>query len=146
MDRPAGGPLRILLVEDDPDDQELTRLALQGSHVRNELHAVGDGEEALDFLLRRGKYRRPGAAPRPDLILLDLRLPKLDGTAVIARVRADPGLRRIPIVAFTGSRSKEDMARSYDLGVTSYVVKPSSFGQYVRTLQALPIQWLAGGQ
>jgi CheY-like chemotaxis protein len=134
-------PALILLVEDDPEDQELTRRALRASKLRNRLVAVNDGEEALDYLYRRGPYADPYASPRPDLILLDLNMPKVDGRAVLERVKQDPELRRIPVVVLTTSSQEEDILRSYDLGVNSYVTKPVRMEGFIKAVQDLEHYW-----
>ena len=121
----------ILLVEDDPADQTLTRRALAQCEMSVDLHIVEDGQEALDYLLRCGTYAPPTAAPRPDLLLLDLNLPKLDGKQVLERIRADKGLRRLPIVALTTSRQQEDIIRTYELGVNSFITKPLEMARRV---------------
>ncbi|MCC6155224.1 MAG: response regulator, partial [Candidatus Hydrogenedentes bacterium] len=102
----ASRPAVILLVEDDPDDQELTKRALRSSKLRNQLRIVNDGEAALNYLYRRGEYSEPRDAPRPDLILLDLNMPKVDGRAVLSQIKVDPDLRQIPVVVLTTSSSE----------------------------------------
>lgn len=131
----------ILLVEDDPADQELTRRALDEGKVRNELRIVSDGEQALDYLFRRGRYADPALSPRPDLILLDLNLPKLDGRQVLENIRLTPELRRIAVVVLTTSNQEEDIVRSYDLGANSYITKPVDLSQFLRVVQALQEYW-----
>ncbi len=134
-------PAVILLVEDDPGDQELTRRALEEGKIRNELYIVQDGEEALDYLYRREQYANPDDAPRPDLILLDLNLPKLNGKQVLEKIRQDPDLRRLAVVVLTTSRHEEDVLRSYDLGVNSYINKPVDLTQLTRLVHALEAYW-----
>jgi CheY-like chemotaxis protein len=131
----------ILLVEDDPGDRELTRRALDQRGITTRLHSVQDGEEALEFLLREGRYRDPDCSPRPDLVLLDLNLPKITGIEVLDRVREHPNLRTIPVVALTTSKHDEDITTAYDLGVNSYIVKPVEMDQFVETLRALRSYW-----
>jgi len=131
----------ILLVEDDPEDQELTRRALRAGKVRNRLMVVNDGEEALDYLYRRGAFQDADASPRPDLILLDLNMPKLDGRAVLQQIKQDPDLRRIPVVVLTTSSQEEDILRSYDLGVNSYVAKPVRMEGFVKAVRDLEHYW-----
>ncbi len=131
----------ILLVEDDPGDQELTRRALEEGKVRNTLQIVSDGEQALDYLFRRGRYVDPDSSPRPDLILLDLNLPKLDGRQVLENIRLTPELRRIAVVVLTTSNQEEDVVRSYDLGANSYITKPVDLVQFLRVVQALQEYW-----
>ena len=136
-----GKPAVILLVEDDRGDQELTRRALQEGKIRNELHIVEDGEEALAYLFRRGKYKDPATSPRPDLLLLDLNLPRVDGRQVLERVRADSTLRRIAVVVLTTSRQEEDILRSYEMGCNSFITKPVDIVQFVRVMQVLEEYW-----
>ncbi|KPL01079.1 MAG: chemotaxis protein CheY [candidate division Zixibacteria bacterium SM23_73_3] len=136
-----GKPAVILLAEDDPGDQELTRRALEQSRIRNELHIVEDGEEALDYLLRRGKYEDPTTSPKPDLMLLDLNMPKMDGKQLLEQMRADPRLRRIPVVALTTSKQENDIVRTYDLGANSYIVKPVNMDQFVSAIKILKDYW-----
>jgi CheY-like chemotaxis protein len=133
----------ILLVEDDPDDQALTQRAFRASTIRNTVRIVNDGEEALDYLYRRGSFTDPSTSPRPDLILLDLNMPKLDGRAVLARIKDDPHLRRIPTVILTTSSRQEDVARSYDLGVNSYLMKPVRMETFVKTIRDLEHYWFS---
>ena len=134
-------PVNILLVEDDPGDQNLTERAFERAKIKNRLFIVDDGEAALDFLLRRGDYRDPQDALRPDLILLDLNLPKLDGRQVLNHIRSTPELRRIPVIVLTTSRQEEDILRSYDLGVNSYISKPIRAVEFVRVIEALENYW-----
>ena len=136
-----GRPPVILLVEDDPDDQELTQRAFRMCHFRNMLQIVSDGEEALDYLYRRGSFCDPKVSPRPDLILLDLNMPKLDGRAVLARIKEDPALRRIPTVILTTSSREEDVIRSYDLGVNSFVTKPVRMESFMEAIRDLEHYW-----
>ena len=134
-------PAVILLAEDDPGDQELTRRALEQSKIRNELYIVEDGEEALDYLRRRGKYQDPTLSPKPDLMLLDLNMPKMDGKQLLEQMRADPGLRRIPVVALTTSKQENDIIRTYDLGANSYIIKPVDMDQFVSAIKVLEDYW-----
>ena len=136
-----GKPAVILLAEDDPGDQELTRRALEHSRIRNELYIVEDGEEALDYLFRRGKYENPTSSPKPDLMLLDLNMPKMDGKQLLKQMRADPTLRRIPVVALTTSRQESDIIRTYDLGANSYIVKPVDMDQFINAIKVLKDYW-----
>jgi len=131
----------ILLVEDDPEDQKLTRRAFEISKLRNQLFVVDDGEQALDFLYHRGEFADPNSPPRPDLILLDLNMPKLDGRAVLKRIKEDPDLRRIPVVILTTSSQEEDILRSYDLGVNSYITKPVQMEGFIRAIRDLERYW-----
>ncbi len=134
-------PAVILLVEDDPGDQELTRRALDAGGMPYELHVVQDGEEALDYLFRRGKYRDPRLSPRPDLILLDLNMPRVDGRQVLRHIRADPGLRRLAVVVLTTSRLEEDVTSTYDLGANSYITKPAELQRFLQMMQTLGTYW-----
>ena len=134
-------PAVILLAEDDRGDQELTRRALEEGKIRNDLRIVEDGEEALAYLFRRGKYKDPATSPRPDLLLLDLNLPRVDGRQVLERVRADSKLRRMAVVVLTTSRQEEDILRSYELGCNSFITKPVGMDQFIRVIQALEEYW-----
>jgi len=125
-------PIEILLVEDDPGDVLITREALEHSKLANNLHTVGNGEEALEFLRQEGDHVD---AVRPDLVLLDLNLPRRDGREVLAEVKADPELRRIPVVVLTTSQAEEDIVRSYDLHANAYVTKPVDFEQFVHVVR-----------
>ena len=134
-------PAVILLAEDDRGDQELTRRALEEGKIRNDLRVVENGEEALAYLFRRGKYKDPATSPRPDLLLLDLNLPRVDGREVLERVRADSKLRRMAVVVLTTSRQEEDILRSYELGCNSFITKPVGMDQFIRVIQALEEYW-----
>jgi CheY-like chemotaxis protein len=136
-----GKPAVILLVEDDRGDQELTRRALQEGKIQNELRIVEDGEEALAYLFRRGKYKDPATSPRPDLLLLDLNLPRVDGREVLERVRADATLRRMAVVVLTTSRQEEDILRSYEVGCNSFITKPVGMEQFIQVIRALEEYW-----
>jgi CheY-like chemotaxis protein len=131
---------RILLVEDTPNDIELTLAALEENNLANEVVVVRDGAEALDYLYRRGLYklRTPG---HPAVVLLDLKLPKVDGLEVLQQVKSDPNLRSMPVVMLTSSREEIDLVRSYDLGVNAYVVKPVDFREFVTALKELGLFW-----
>jgi two-component system, chemotaxis family, response regulator Rcp1 len=134
-------PAIILLVEDDLGSQELTRRALGEGKIRNELRIVEDGEEALAYLFRRGKYKDPATSPRPDLLLLDLNLPRVDGREVLEQIRADSKLRRMAVVVLTTSRQEEDILRSYELGCNSFITKPVDMSQFMQVIQALERYW-----
>lgn len=130
----------ILLVEDNPKDLELTLMALEKSNLANDVIIVRDGAEALDYLFRRGSYRdRPEG--NPAVILLDLKLPKIDGIEVLEQIKADPRLRPVPVVMLTTSREEQDLVRSYALGVNAYVVKPVAFKEFIEAIQDLGIFW-----
>jgi len=124
----------VLLVEDDPGDVLMTREAFEDYKVANALHVVGDGVEALRFLRREGEYTD---APTPDLVLLDLNLPRMDGREVLAQLKADPELRRIPVVVLTTSEAEEDVLRSYSLHANAYVTKPVDFDRFVQVVQQI---------
>lgn len=130
----------ILLVEDNPGDVRLTTEALRESGVDHEVSAVCDGVEALAFLRREGRFPQ---APRPDLVLLDLNLPRKDGREVLAEIKQDPRLRRIPVVVLTTSRAESDVARCYDLHANCVLTKPLEFEQFVRTIESLSNFWLS---
>ena len=131
---------RILLVEDSPQDVELTLGALEENNLANEVIVVRDGEEALDYLYRRGRYRLRTAG-HPAVVLLDLKLPKISGLEVLQRVKADESLRVIPIVMLTSSREDRDLHESYKLGVNAYVVKPVAFQDFVASMKELGLFW-----
>ena len=134
-------PSIILLVEDDRGSQELTRRALGEGKIRNELRIVEDGEEALAYLFRRGKYKDPATSPKPDLLLLDLNLPRVDGREVLERIRGDSKLRRMAVVVLTTSQQEEDILRSYELGCNSFITKPVDINQFIQVIQALERYW-----
>jgi CheY-like chemotaxis protein len=124
-------PAVVLLAEDDPGDQLLTREAFESLHIPHDLRIVSDGMEALDYLYRRGSYTSPDAAPRPDLILLDLNMPRVGGQKVAEQIQADPALRDIPIVVLTTSRRHEDLLRAYGRGAATFITKPLDFVQFM---------------
>ena len=134
-------PAVILLVEDDPGDQELTRRAFEDSKIRNELYTAENGQEALDYLYRRGKFADAKSSPRPHLILLDLNMPKMDGKEFLVEIGSDPDLKRIPVVMLTTSKQHEDVLRSYDLGVSSYISKPVCLEQFINVIKTLEAYW-----
>ncbi len=134
-----GKSIEILLVEDNPGDVRLTMEALRGGRVRNNIHVVEDGVQAIDFLRRQGDY---GGVPRPDLILLDLNLPKKDGREVLAEVKQDPALKRIPVVILTSSAAEQDILRAYDLAANCYITKPVELDQFLRVLKSIEDFWL----
>ena len=131
---------RILLVEDDPKDTELTMAALEEYNLSNEVVVASDGEEALDYLYYRGKFQRR-SGDNPAVMLLDLKLPKVDGFEVLQRVKADEKLKMIPVVVLTSSREERDMVESYKLGVNAYVVKPVDFHEFVNAIKELGVFW-----
>lgn len=132
--------IEILLVEDNPADVRLTQEALKEAKVVNRLSVVMDGEEAMAFLRREGRHVE---APRPDLILLDLNLPRMDGREVLAQLKSDPDLRRIPVVILSGSSAEEDLVRAYDLHANCYVVKPVGAEEFAKIVKAIPTFWLS---
>jgi CheY-like chemotaxis protein len=131
----------ILLADDDAEDREMTRKALEKHRLANHFYTVGDGEELLDFLHHRGKYAPPAESPTPGLILLDLNMPKKDGREALAEIKADPDLRRIPIVVMTTSNAEQDIARSYDLGSNSFISKPVSLSKLADMMMVLGQYW-----
>jgi two-component system, chemotaxis family, response regulator Rcp1 len=132
--------INILLVEDNPGDADLARDALEGSKFINRLHVVDDGEKAMEFLLREGSY---AAVPRPDLILLDLNLPRKDGRQVLAEIKAHPELKRIPVVILTTSQAEEDVVRSYNLHANCYITKPIDLDQFLHVVRSVENFWLS---
>ena len=133
-------PIEILLVEDNPVDVMITKNAFNAGRVCNNLHVVEDGEEAMDFLHKRGKY---SSAPTPEIILLDLNLPKKDGREILAEVKADPSLRRIPVIVLTTSEDKEDIWRSYDLQANCFITKPVDTEQFSKALERVGEFWFS---
>jgi CheY-like chemotaxis protein len=135
--------LTILMADDDEEDCELTRDALQDSRLANEMKFVYDGQELVDYLRRDGRYADPAVdAPRPGIILLDLNMPKKDGREALAEIKADESLRRIPIVVLTTSKDEEDVLRTYDLGVNSFITKPVTFAGLVEVMRTWTRYWL----
>jgi chemotaxis family two-component system response regulator Rcp1 len=132
-------PIELLLVEDNPGDVRLTQEALREGKVRNHLHVAVDGVEALAFLRREGQYAN---APQPDLILLDLNLPKKSGREVLAEIKADPALRRIPVVILTVSKAEEDVLKSYNLHANCYITKPVDLDQFLEVVKSIEDFWL----
>jgi len=132
----------ILLVEDNPDDEELTLLALQDSNILNQVVVVRDGVEALDYLFGVGQYAGRDTSRLPQLTLLDLKLPKLSGLEVLERLRADPRTRLVPVVVLTSSSEEEDIVASYRLGANSYVRKPVEFHRFADAVRQLGLYWL----
>lgn len=134
----ALAPFRILLVEDNPNDIEITRRALEKGQVKNELTIARDGQEAIDLLFGHAGAR----ASLPGLILLDLNLPRVDGREVLSRIKTDPELRRIPVIVLTTSTREEDVVRSYDLGVNTFISKPVRFEDFIKVITAIQEYWI----
>jgi CheY-like chemotaxis protein len=134
-------PFVVLMAEDDEHDILATRRAWKKHHISNPLYIVNDGEECLDFLHRREKYSEQGTAPRPGILLLDIRMPKMDGLAVLKHIRQDKQLRRLPVIILTTSRAEEDRLRSYDLGVNAYIVKPVGFDNFSGAVRTINLFW-----
>jgi CheY-like chemotaxis protein len=137
-----GKPVTILLADDDEEDRELTRDALQDARLANEMRFAVDGQDLMDYLKREGAYADPSVdAPRPGIILLDLNMPKKDGREALAEIKADPSLRRIPIVVLTTSKDEEDVFRTYDLGVSSFITKPVTFAGLFDVMRTWTRYW-----
>jgi two-component system, response regulator len=134
---PTAQPIVILMADDDADDRLLTQDAMMDARVINDLHFVTDGEELMEYLYRRGRYADAVSAPRPGLILLDLNMPKKDGREALKEIKADPDLRRIPVVILTTSKAEEDIYRSYDLGANSFITKPVTFEGLVELMRVM---------
>jgi len=133
--------ITILLADDDADDRMMAGDALEESRLANDLRFVEDGEELMDYLCRRGRYAAPEVAPRPGLILLDLNMPRKDGREALREIKADPELRKIPVVVLTTSKAEEDIYRTYDLGVNSFITKPVMFESLVEVMRTLGKYW-----
>ncbi len=138
----SGEPLVILLVEDDRDHAELILRAFEDHRVANKVYHVLDGEAALNYLVRKGEYASPEKSPRPHLVLLDLRLPKIDGLEVLKRIRGCEGLAKLPVVVLTTSAAETDVARAYEHHANSYVVKPVDFEKFNQLMDDLGFYWL----
>ena len=132
----------ILLIEDNPDDEELALLAFKKSNLANQVVIARDGEEALDYLFGTGAHAGRDVRSLPQVALLDLKLPKIDGLEVLQRLRADPRTKRLPVVVLTSSKEEQDLMESYDLGANSYVRKPVDFSQFVESVKQLQLYWL----
>jgi two-component system response regulator len=135
-------PADILLVEDNADHAALTMRSLRDGNMLNEIFWVKDGQEAVDFLSRAGRYAAPARVPRPGLILLDIRLPKLDGHEVLRHIKSDPALRTIPVIMLTTSERDDEINACYEAGVNSYVSKPVKFTDFVETIKSLKLYWV----
>ena len=132
----------ILLVEDNPNDAEMTKRALSKHNLGNRVHWVRDGQEALDYLLCQGGYSARDSNQQPKLVLLDIKMPKIDGIEVLRRMKSDPGTREIPVVVMTSSNEEQDVVESYRLGVNSYIVKPIEFSAFLETVAKIGLYWV----
>jgi CheY-like chemotaxis protein len=135
-------PITILLADDDEDDRLMTRDALRDARLHNDLRFCVDGVDLLDYLHSRGRWSSDGAAPRPGLILLDLNMPRMDGREALEQIKANPELRSIPVVVLTTSKAEEDIVRSYDLGVNSFITKPVTFLGLVEVMKIFSRYWM----
>ena len=136
---PAGRAIDVLLIEDDPGDELITREAFEHNKIKNTLHVAHDGEEGLDFLYRRGAHKN---APRPDLVLLDLNLPKYDGRQLLEKIKSDADLCHIPVVVLTTSKAEEDVVRTYNLHANCYVTKPVDLEKFMVVVKSIDVFWL----
>ncbi len=134
-------PFVVLLAEDNQHDILATRRAWERHKIHNPLYIVRDGEECLDYLYQRGKYSDPADAPKPGILLLDIKMPKMDGHAVLAHIREDPHLRHLPVIVLTTSKAEEDLFRSYELGANAYVTKPIGFDNFSKAVAAINLFW-----
>ncbi len=135
-------PITILMADDSEDDRLLTRLALEQSLVANELYEVENGQELMDYLHRRGPFAAPASSPHPGLVLLDLNMPLKNGFEALQEIRADVRLRRLPVIVLTTSQAEEDIVRSYDLGINSFISKPVTFEALVEIMRTLGKYWI----
>jgi CheY-like chemotaxis protein len=135
--------MTILMAEDDPDDRVLTREAMESAHVANDLRFVNDGQYLMDYLRREGDYADASEAdaPMPGIILLDLNMPRMDGREALAEIKSDPELRKIPVVVLTTSKAEEDIVKTYELGVNSFITKPVTFTALVEVMQTWSRYW-----
>lgn len=134
-------PFVVLMAEDNEHDILATQRAWKKHNITNPLSIVRDGEECLDYLYQRGKYEAPGAAPRPGILLLDIKMPRMDGLAVLTHLRADEKFRRLPVIILTSSRVEEDRLRSYNLGANAYITKPVGFDNFAAAVKAIHLFW-----
>lgn len=141
-----GDPVEILLVEDDPAHAEIVKRNFESSLIANKMHHVTDGQLALDYLFRQNGFSDPKTSPRPGLILLDLRLPKVDGLEVLKKIKEDADISRIPVVVLTTSSAEYDVVKAYDSHANSYLVKPVDFPQFVALMESLGYYWLVWNQ
>jgi two-component system response regulator len=142
MTEPNLAAVEILLVEDNPNDAEMTQRALNKHNLGNRVHWVQDGQEALDYLLCAGPYSGRDANRQPKLVLLDIKMPKVDGIEVLRRMKSDPATRDIPVVVMTSSNEEQDVVESYRLGVNSYIVKPIQFAAFLDTVAKIGLYWI----
>lgn len=140
MSHQAVEPIHILLVEDSPADVRLTQEVLRDAKIANQLHVVNDGEAAMDFLRQQGDY---ADRPRPDLVLLDLNLPRKDGREVLAELKEDPALRTIPVIVLTTSSAEGDVVRSYELAAACFITKPIDLDEFIRVVRSIECFWLS---
>jgi two-component system, response regulator len=133
--------IKILLVEDNPDDIDITKRALKEAKIINKLWIVRDGQEALDFLQHKGEYKDPSLSPKPGLVLLDINLPKINGIDVLDVIKKDPDLKRIPVIMLTVSKRDEDIMKSYNNGCNSFIQKPVSFENFVEVVKQISLYW-----
>ena len=140
------GVVNILLVEDNPAHAELVMRSLEQNRASIQVHHVSDGEAALDYLLRRGQFAEPESSPRPEVVLLDLRIPKIDGLEVLRIIKSTTGLGQIPVVVLTTSASEPDVSQAYELHANSYLVKPVDYAQFTRLMHQLGFYWLEWNQ
>ena len=138
--------MEILLIEDSPDDVEITLRAFQKHDLAKKIHVVRDGEEALECLFSTGRYAGRVACSNPRLILLDLKLPKVDGTEILQRCKSDPRTKSIPVVVFTSSREERDLTDTYNLGANSYIIKPLDLSQFTETIRQVSLYWMGLNQ
>ena len=131
----------VLMAEDDEHDIVATKRAWKRHHIANPLYVVNDGEECLDFLYHRGRYSEPDTAPRPGILLLDIKMPRMDGLSVLEEIRRDGELRRLPVIILTTSKAEEDRLRSYDLGANAYIVKPVGFDNFSGAVRTINLFW-----
>jgi two-component system, response regulator len=136
------GSVDILMVEDNPDDEQLTLRALRKYQLTNRIHVVRDGQEALDYIFCAGKYADREISAQPHVILLDIKLPLIDGLEVLRRIKSDPRTKTVPVVMLTSSHQERDLVESYRLGVNSYIVKPVDFDQFTESARSLGMYWL----
>jgi CheY-like chemotaxis protein len=141
MRKPQQQPITILLADDDEEDLQMTIEALRENRLGNDLRVTRDGEELMDYLLRRGEYADPTDAPMPGLILLDLNMPKKDGREALAEIKTNNLLRKIPVIVLTTSKAEEDIFRSYDLGVNSFITKPVTFAGLAEAIKVMARYW-----